>query len=321
MSDQPNQPEQKTNHTHWGFFFLTFLMLIIAGAAGFGFWHFFQLTREIKQEVSYNQTNLEQSITDLRQSTDKALTLSAQQEQMINDWKAAQKGNLDKWYVAEAQYLVKLANDHLQFTHNTTMALTLLQRADQVLQPMQDANVLEIRKSIAEKMAALQQLPKVEVTGLYLTLVTLNKVLDQLPMPASPLKAAPTPITVDPNLSWWQKGLDQSWQALRKIVIVRNDMQNVLPLVMPEEKVFLYQNLHAQFESAMWGALHRNADVYQASLARATNWIQIYFDKDAPATQSMLKNISQLQAVNIQPPVISLAPTLQLFDHYFATAT
>ncbi len=45
--------------------------------------------------------------------TEKSVELSAKQEQIIADWQAAQKGNLNKWYVAEAQYLVRLANDHL----------------------------------------------------------------------------------------------------------------------------------------------------------------------------------------------------------------
>lgn len=325
MSNPDDQAKTTKSSKHWGFFFLTFLVLIIAAAVGFGFWQLFQLTNtttDFRKQIASHQenlTSLQQSIDALHQATDKALALSAQQEQMINDWKAAQKGNLNKWYVAEAQYLVKLANDHLQFTHNTTMALTLLQRADQVLQDLQDTSVLDIRKSLAEKIANLQQLPKVEVTGLYLELTALDKMLDQLPLPASPLKADQRPAIVsNPDATWWEKGLDQSWQALRKIVIVRNDMQNVLPLVIPEEKVFLYQNLHAQFESAMWGALHRNMEVYQASLARAVAWIQLYFDKDKPATQAMLKNLSQLQAVNIQPPVVTLAPTLQLFDDYFA---
>jgi uroporphyrin-3 C-methyltransferase len=200
------------------------------------------------------------------------------------------------------------------------MALTLTQRADQVLQNLQDSSVLEIRKSLAEKIASLQQVPKVEVTGIYLTLAALDKMIDQLPLPASPLKAEQTqPIASNPEASWWERGLNQSWQALRKIVIVKNDLQNVLPVIMPEEKVFLFQNLHAQLASAMWGALHRNMPVYQASLARAVSWIQLYFDKDKPATQAMLKNISQLQAVNIEPPVITLAPTLKLFDDYFAS--
>ncbi len=325
MSSQDNQ--QITTDRHRAkYVFLIVLVLIITGAVGYGYWQFYQLYSASKSQFASIQatiSSLQQSVDDLRQSTQKALSLSAQQEQMINEWKAAQKGDLNKWYVAEAQYLVKLANDHMQFTHNTTMALTLLQRADQVLQNLQEATVLDIRKSLSEKISILQQLPKVDVTGLYLELVALNKQLDQLPLPVSPLKANQgtiTPLVEDPNITWWQKGLTQTWQALQKIVIVRNNMNDVRPLILPEEKVFLYQNLHAKLEDAMWGALRRDLTVYQSSLARATEWIKVYFDQDAPATQRMLQNLMKLQEVNIEPPVVSLASILQAFDQYFAAA-
>ena len=304
-----------------GKLFLILIILIIIGAVGVGYWQLYRL-RELsislhKQQATEQNAlfSMQQSLSDLQRTTDSALSV-------VNEWKAVQKGNLNKWYVAEAQYLVKLANDHLEFTHNTTMALILLQRADQVLHNLQDSSVLDIHKSLAEKIADLQQQPKVDVTGLYLALVALNKQLDQLQLPASPLKASQQPIVPvaeSTNATWWQRALDQSWQALQKIVIVRNNTKNVLPLVMPEEKIFLYQNLHAQLEEAMWGALHRNMDVYKTSLARAIEWTTLYFDQEAPTTQSMLQNLNKLQEVNIQPPVVSLAPTLQLFDSYFAS--
>lgn len=331
MSNQDNSPMTINEHgakrgMKSSVIFLTLMLGILLGAVGFAYWYGYQQIRASTFQLASTQDNLsslQQSVAELRQATEKALSLSAEQEQMIKEWKAAQKGDLNKWYVAEAQYLVKLANDHMQFTHNTSMALTLLQRADQVLQNLQDTSVLEIRKSLAEKISALQQLPKVDITGLYLELVALNKQLDQLPLPASPLKAdkqAVPPPVENATATWWQKGLDQTWQALQKIVIVRNNMNDVRPLILPEEKVFLYQNLHAAIEDAMWGALRQNMNVYHASLERATAWIKLYFDQDAPATQNMLQNLIKLQEVNIDPPVVSLASTLQIFDHYFASA-
>ena len=328
MSPQDEQPRTQSGSVKTGFIVLFSLLFVIAALLAVGFWQYTQTTMEIKKQTTLDHdtlTTLQQSVDNLRQSAEKALALSAQQEQMINDWKAAQKGDLNKWYVAEAMYLTKLANDHLQFSHNTLLALTLLQRADDVLKNLQDASVMEIRKSLTEKISNLQQLPKVDVTGLYLELSALNKQIDQLSLPAQPLKPEQqktAPLAENAETEWWQRGWDQTLQALQKIVIVRNDMKNALPLVLPEEKIFLYQNLHAQLENAMWGALHRNMDVYKASLARALLWVKLYFDQDAQATQTMLQNLTKLQEVNIQPPVVSLAPTLQLFNNYLTpTAT
>jgi uroporphyrin-3 C-methyltransferase len=99
---------------------------------------------------------------------------------------------------------------------------------------------------------------------------------------------------------------------------VRDTAKNALPLILPEEKAFLYQNLHAQMESAMWAVLQHNNDVYQASLARSLAWIQLYFDQEAAPTKNMLQNIAELQKTNIELKATNLSATLQLFDNYFA---
>ena len=93
--------------------------------------------------------SLEGSLNSLQSAAERSQELATKQEQMITDWQSAQKGKLSKWYVAEAQYLVRLANDYAQYMHNLPVAQSLLQRADQVLQNVQDATVMDIRKSLA----------------------------------------------------------------------------------------------------------------------------------------------------------------------------
>lgn len=300
--------------------FITTLLFVVAGY--FGYCQFIELTKRTQTDQD-NLASLQTSYDQLKQTTEKSVELSAKQEQIIADWQAAQKGDLNKWYVAEAQYLVRLANDHILYTYNVAMALTLLQRADQVLQNLQDAGVTQLRSLLADNIAALQQHPPVDITNLYLQFSGLNQQLDQLLLPPSPLKADKKPAKSaeeDMNTSWWQKGIDKSWEALSKIVIIRNNETNMMPLVMPDEKVFLYQNLHAQMESVMWAVLHRDNDVYQAGLTRMIAWTRQYFDQDAQATQAMLENLTNMQKINLKPQTVNVAATLQAFDGYFTNA-
>lgn len=267
-----------------------------------------------------NLMNLEKTVHDIEQFIKKSQDLSAQQERLVNEWRSAQKGNLEKWYVAEAQYLVNLANDQLQFNQDISMAKVLLQRADQVLAKLQNPSVLELRKSIAKDLGSLQSLPETKVTELYLHLTAINNQIDQLPLPAQPLKpsTAESATTKSADLPWWQNFLASTWQGLRQIVIIRNTDKTPLSLVLPDEKVFLYQNLHAQMESAMWAVLHHNADVYQMSLSRAIAWIQQYFDQKVPATQLLLQHLQEMRPGLVQLAPINLSATLQLFDNYFS---
>jgi uroporphyrin-III C-methyltransferase len=334
ITEAVKEPAKRRRRCGKGPFFLIVIMILIVCAFGYGYFQLARVNLSLAQSLTGLQkqsetqqeaiTALQTTVTGLGEAEQKSQALVTQQEQLMSEWKAAQKGDLSKWHVAEAQYLVRLANDTLQFEHNSVLALVLLKRAEQIMQSLQDPALLELQKSLAADIANVQATPEINMTSLYVELSGLDAQVDQLPLPINPLKentaTTTTPAAIPAGQSWWRTGLDRSWQALSKIVIVRYNGANALPLVLPEEKIFLYQNLHAQLEGAMWGVLHRNAEVYQASLARAISWVEHYFVQEAPATQHVLASLKNLRAVNIQPSVINLSATLQLFEGYFAKA-
>jgi uroporphyrin-3 C-methyltransferase len=327
--ETPSSLERKPRSS-FGIIVLIIILLILLAAMGFaGFQSmkekmaFSKKLAALQKEVTSNQknlTSLQQTLEELRIANQKTEALSTQQEQMLTEWRAAQKGDLTKWRMAEAQYLVRLANDSVQFESNSVLGLILLKRAQQILQSLQDTALLDIQKSLALDIANLEAAQQVNTTILYLDLTGVKSQIDQLVLPTSPLnnkELTPPATPTETHRSWWEKGLDHSWQALSKIVIVRYNGSNALPLVLPEEKLFLYQNLHAQIESALWAVLHKNPEIYQASLDRAISWTKKYFVQDA-ATTAVLQKLDALRAINIKPPAINFSATLQLFDTYFS---
>lgn len=280
----------------------------------------------VKQETNRTQEQmltLKNTMTENEQTIKAAKDLSLKQTQLVAEWQAAEKGDLAKWQVAEAQYLVKLANDHLQFNHDANMAKILLERANDVLSNVQNTNILEIRKAIASNLANLSGTPQNDATHLFLRVSGLDKTIDQLPFPSNPLKPEPSTSVEEvnnANLPWWKVGLNKAWLGLSQIVIIRKTYSNELPLVLPEEKTFLMQNLHAQMSYISWAILHQNNAVYQASLSNAYNFIQAYFAKDADLTKSVLLNLNELEKINIEPVSLDLSATLKLFDDFFNEA-
>lgn len=325
-------PKRRSIWRSIGILLSTLGIIIVIAAFGYGYFRLAgvnislaKMISTVRDQTVENKTQLEklqQSVGDLQQSAQKSQELSQQQAQLVAEWRSAQKGNLDKWYVAEAASLVKLANDQAQFSQNTAMALMLLQKADQVLQNVQAPDLLPIRQSLSQDMAKVQALPKVDITNLYVRLMSLDGQLGQLPLPFNPMKNDNTqtspPAALPPGTSWWRAGLAHSWQSLKELVIVRNIQASQPPLVLPEQKVFIYQNLHTQLQNAVWGALHRNAVVYQLSLAQLLKWIPQYFLQDAPATKAVLQEINELIKMDVQAPAIQFSDTIKLFDQYLA---
>ncbi len=328
--DEEKQPKkQRRNWVNIGIFFSTLGMIIFVCAFGYGYFELAKvnitlarMVSDLQQATISNQnqiTALHKVLSDFQQQKSQQSQQFSTLEQFMSEWRSAQKGDLDKWRIAEALYLVNLANDHLQYFHNIKLAIVLLQEADKILQNAQDQNLNDIRKSLAADLSNLQAAPQVDTASLNSRLNAMNNQVDQLPLPINPLKAQDnqlSQVTVPAGLPWWKAGLAHSLAMLSQIVIVRNNNTNVLPLVMPEEKIFLYQNLHAQMEDALWGLLHQQADVYQASLGRAAAWIKHYFVQESQVTKTMLQDIAELQKVNIASPSMNLANTLHLFDQY-----
>jgi len=309
-----SQPTQR--HSHVGFYSIMIVaLLMLCGALAYTFIQ----TRESATLVAESASKivlLQTSVNNLQTSLKNASELSSQTQHQIEAWQNSQHANLLQWHIAEARYLVGVASEQLQLTQNLTIAKTALEQADQILTKLNDPGLVSIRQSIATDLAAIEAAATVDVTQIYLKLNALNTIVDELPLPITPLTSKEDSKTSEVTTSNWQTRWQHFKESLQKIIIVRQISPNTAPLVLPEHKQFLIQNLHLQLEQAMWAALRRQDDIYQASLERASNWIKTYFVTTAAVTQSMLEQLKALQGYKLAIASQNLAGTLKLFEQY-----
>jgi uroporphyrin-3 C-methyltransferase len=277
------------------------------------------LTTGLNSKIAQDQADiagLQKTVADNTQQMQSALT---SQQQVIGELKSTQQGKQESWSVSEAQYLTNLANDNLQVGDNIALVISLLQTADQKMRDLANANVLPVRKALAADIAALQAVPAVDLAGVYADVLALNSQVDKLPLPNKRPASdqASTDNADTQKISWWRNGLHQSWDALRKIVVVRYNKPGERPFIPPDQQDFLYQNLHATFEQALSAVVHRQPEIYRASLQQGAAWIQQYFLTDSPVTQAELSSITKLQAVTLRPELPNISASLQAFHDYF----
>jgi uroporphyrin-III C-methyltransferase len=206
----------------------------------------------------------------------------------------------------------------LQFENNIPQAIVLLQNADGYLSGLSDDRLRPVRKALAADVAALQAVPQIDVVGIYMRLVALNDQIKQLPLPNKPQQTDVVQAPSNENLPWWKRGLRQTEQALKQIVVIRYNAQDTLPFITPEQQNFLILNLHAEMENAIWGLLHQQPEIYRTSLTQAKNWIIQYGQSDSPMTKSLITNLTQLEQMNIKPEPPKSLQSLQEFPEYFA---
>lgn len=322
IEQKPIEPVTKKSKFRYVLFLIIFILLVAAIICGI---YQFKTSTQLEQqnkEISNKIVVLQKSLEELQPLSQKYKTVSEEQQQLVADIHQIKEGDINKWKIAEAQYLVRLASDQLEYAHNTQSTLVLLQRAQKTLQNIQDPRLNDILQSLSKDISETEATSQFDVNALYTQLTELDTKIDALPLANNPIKkeAVISSSKTDTNRPWWQAVLDSSVEALHKIVIVRYNGSNALPLVMPEEKMFLYQNLHAQIENATWGLLHNNQMIYQTSLARATTWIKKYFIEDANETKDVLALIASLQKITVPSSSVHFANTLQLLDQYLAQA-
>lgn len=297
-------------------------LLATIGGFGYAYWQLSQvnlnlanLTTQLSDQVKTQASaldGLKSSIGNVQEAQQKSSDLAVKQEAVMAEWQKASEGDLQQWRIAQAEYLVNLANDSLQFNQQIAPAITMLQRADALLAKTSGEG-LTIRKPIAEAIARLDALPKLDVAATYLRINGLAAQIDQLPLPNTnaPLNVQPAPLAE--NLPWWRIGLIRTWEVLQKVVVVKNVGSNALPLVLPDEKVFLYQNLHAQLATASYALLHHQPAIYTTSLNQTIEWVKKYFVQTAPATVAMLQSLDELSKVDVAANTADLSDVLQQF--------
>ena len=123
---------------------------------------------ESRGRVDTQLSQLEQQQTDLQ---DQIATLVKRSGRLRNDW-----------FVAEAEYLIRLANHRLLLDRDVTTALVALQAADQRLQETGDPALLPARKALANDMRKLKGVQQLDIPGLSVQLSALVSGVNRLPL-------------------------------------------------------------------------------------------------------------------------------------------
>jgi uroporphyrin-III C-methyltransferase len=212
------------------------------------------------------------------------------------------------WQLAEARYLLRLANHRLLLERDAAGAAALLAAADEVLVAVDDFSLHDVRARIAEERLALASVPALDAEGLFLQLEAIKRDLDRLPLRLPEL--APAPSAVTEPASWWEAVRAE----IGKLVRFRQFEGAVRPLLAPEEAVYLELNLRLMLERAQLAGLRREQTIYDQSIAVAVDWIERYLDVTAPEVRRVLEGLRALASVSLAAPLPDISGSLDALN-------
>jgi len=220
--------------------------------------------------------------------------------------------NSTAWMASEAEYLMRVANHRLFLERDVSTAAKALEVADGRLRDTGDPGWIEVRKVIADEVAALKGVGQLDRAGLSATLSGLIKQVKGLKMTG--LQYTPERPS-DPQLTEQSKRslktlLADSWSGFKSVMVIRHRDKPVTAMLAPEQQFFVYQNIELQLEAARLAMLRGDQVLFDNSLKMSSQWLGDFFDNEANATTALIGEIAKLQKTDVNPALPDISKSL-----------
>ena len=225
------------------------------------------------------------------------------------------EGARDAWILAESEYYMQIANAQLQLANNPHLAALALKMADERIVQLANPALTDVRRAISDELAALDVMEKPDIEGATLTLASLARVVDSLPL-ASAAKTADEASAVDPELS----GASRAWasvkNALSGLVKVTPPERAKLVQLSPDAEFFLRNNIALQLQSARLALLRGEQAIFEQTLEDTSVLLNDYFDASSTQVAGALETITEIRGHVFTTDVPDISESLRLLRQF-----
>ncbi len=293
----------------------------------------------LANELSQGKSTLQQSLVALSQTQQSAITDLTQNlqstQRSVNELsqrvlaqgkrlRAMSDTSRDDWLLAEAQYLLKLANQRIRIERSPVGAQALLEEADNILRDLDDPSLHPVRRAIAQDLASLKLLNAIDVEGIYLSLLALTDQVTSIPVRLSPSqreRSEQAAVSEDDSPKTFRQTIAASWQgfmqSFKDYVRVVHHEEKPKALLPVQDEVYLQQNLRLMLERAQLALLREQQDIYLQSLAQADQWLLQYYNRSEVLTK-FREELVRLQEKNIVQTLPDISQSLALLHEYIS---
>ena len=216
-------------------------------------------------------------------------------------------GARETFLLAESEYYMQIANAQLQLAGNPHLAALALGMADERIVQLSDPGLTGVRRAIADELAALDAMEKPDIEGVTLTLASLSRVVDTLPLRQADGTDDDDVAATDEETGRMGRAWNSVKGAMSGLVKVTPPDEAAMPLIAPDQVYFLRTNLALQLQSARLALLRGEKAVFEQSLDDAAAWLRRYFDSNSTQVASALETIGEIRdgLFAVAPPDIS----------------
>lgn len=232
-------------------------------------------------------------------------------DRVLDELSSEQETDERDWLHAEAAYLLRLANQRLQLERDVMGAAALLRTADDRLREADNPALVPVRREIASELAALEAVPRVDRTGLWMALDAQQRQIAGQPLSQEIEELAARSGIEEAPSGPWQQQLSRFGQELKDLVTIRHHDAELEALITPEQESYLRQSVRLVIEQSQLALLKEEQELFEASLDKALTLIEGYYDTSASGVQSAVERLRELQGAAIRPELPDISGSQQ----------
>ena len=220
--------------------------------------------------------------------------------------------NLDGWVLEEAEQLILIADQRLRFAGEAGVAKQALQLADQQLAQLSGSSVNEVRRLLSSNIAALDNMPSVDMPGILNELFVLSEQVDTLPLASDIVLEN----SVDSDAGLDQEDDSQGDVAenaaldrylepvidavaalltnLGDLVQVEKNGNPVKPVISEQARRMIYEKTRLILDSAQMALVRDKPELYSHRINAASEWVKQNFNHDAARTRDWIERLDRV---------------------------
>lgn len=267
---------------------------------------------QLKSQMAQLQQEQQQTQKQMQEFIAQQSALSAQHQQQEEVLKheldllrsrvtALSSTDVKSWLLAQADFLVKMAERKLWNDQDVVTAMVLLKNADASLAEMNDPGLLDVRTALRNDITALSAVSQIDFDGTILRLNQLAGQVDNLRLDDGSRDGAPMDSSDSEGLTSsvadWRTNLTKSWKGfMSDFITIRRRDNTSAPLLAPNQDIYVRENIRAQLLIAAQAVPRHQEESYKQSLDAVSTWVRAYFSDSDPTNAAFLAEVDALAA-------------------------
>ncbi|WP_423906371.1 uroporphyrinogen-III C-methyltransferase [Candidatus Spongiihabitans sp.] len=252
---------------------------------------------------------------------------------------------IDSWTLEEAEQLIFIANQQLQFSGqfsgDSNLAKRALQYADERLQMLANPALNGVRRLLTTEIAALDNVQVVDTAEALNKLSSLSSTVENLALAGDIVIPEKTSAEVTSGL-----GSDQSetvdseteasvvdryiqpiidagaWflASVGDLIQVEKNGKSIKPVISAEVRQMTYQKTKLILESAQIAFIRQQPELYQNRIQIARSWVEESFDQNSDQTANWLAQLDEVGSISPQSKTPDISGSLKAIREVIKSA-